>query len=400
MIPLQNNGSEPKEIDLSEDFIGLENIGNVKKQISKRERAHKRDKKRKTSKVIIVISLTLLGIILALMITAFTLILIGKNQMLKNQDASIEIPETVVDVAPEDEGKIIKYKGKTYELNKNITSILCMGVDKNELGSSQSYGANGQADANFLLVVDTKSGRVSAIAINRDTMVEVNSYSSGGEFLGTKSEQLCLGFAAGDGKEKSCENMVKSVSNLFYGIPISSYIAIDLKAIGILNDALGNNISVVSPDSFYSSMYGVSFTKGKETVLDSPQKAAAFVRHRDITQLDSNVTRMQRQKQYLQKFATTSIVQTKKDITFPITLYNIISDYNVNNINVSKISYLTSCVIGGMKNPKVDFLSIKGELKEAEVLSDGERKAEFHVDEEALFELILDVYYVEKADSN
>ncbi len=393
MTPLQNNGNEPEELDLGTDYIGIGKTPDP--AFSRKRRAEKRRRKRKSTKIILIISLCLLGIFLALMIAVFALILTGKNQMMLGEQAVITLPETITDVAPEDDGKIINYMGKTYELNKNITSILCMGVDRNELKVGESLGANGQADANFLLTIDTVSGEVNAISINRDAMVETASYSAGGEYLGTKKQQLCLGYAAGDGKEKSCENMVQSVSSLFYGIPISAYIAIDLNAIGVLNEAVGNNITVTSPDSFYSSIYGVSFEAGKEVLLDSPQKAAAFVRQRDITKLDSNVTRMQRQKQYLQKFSTAAIQKTKENITFPITLYNLISDYNVNSMTAPKISYLTSCVIGGMKNPKVNFINVEGELIESETLQSGEKKAEFIVDEQKLFELILDVFYQE-----
>ncbi len=389
MTPLQNNGNEPEELDLGTDYIGIDKVSNSSFGKKRKEK----QKKRKTAKIILIISLCLLGVILAVMIAVFALILTGKNQMMLGDEAVITLPETITDVAPEDEGKTIKYKGKTYEFNKNITSILCMGVDRNELKEGETLGANGQADANFLLTIDTITGEVNAIAINRDTMVDFASYSVGGEYLGTKRQQLCLSYAAGDGKKKSCENMVQSVSNLFYGIPISSYIAIDLNAIGILNDAIGNNITVTSPDSFSSSFYGVSFEAGKQVILDSPEKATAFVRQRDTKKLDSNITRMQRQKQYLQKFSAAAIKKTKENITFPITLYNLVSDYNVNNITAPKISYLTSCVIGGMENPTVNFVSLKGDLKESEVLSDGQRKAEFIIDEEALFETILDVFY-------
>ena len=391
MTPLQNNGNEPEELDLGTDYIGIETVAEA--SFNKNKRAEQKDKKRKSAKIIMIISLSLLGVILALMIVAFSLIITGRNQMLLGDKAVITLPESISDVAPEDEGKTIKYNGKTYKLNQNITSILCMGVDKNELKEGESLGANGQADANFLLTIDTSTGETNAIAINRDTIVESAAYSVSGKYLGKKRQQLCLSYAAGDGKEKSCENMVESVSGLFYGIPISSYIAIDLNAIGVLNSAVGNNITVTSPDSFTSPIYGVSFESGKEAVLDSPAKATAFVRHRDITKLDSNLTRMQRQKEYLQKFSAAAIAKTKGNITFPITLYNIVSDYNVNNITAPKISYLTSCVIGGMDNPRVNFVGLKGELKESDASSDEERKTEFIIDETALFETILDIFY-------
>ena len=393
MTPLQNNENEPEELDLGTDYIGVEKV--FDHSVLEKKAEVRKEKKRKATKIILIVALSLLGVFLALTITIFALVLTGKNQMLLGEEAVITLPDSITDVAPEDEGKTIIHNGKIYEFNKNITAILCMGIDREELKEGETLGANGQADANFLMTIDTASGKVKAIAINRDTMVEMAAYSTSGKYLGTKKQQLCLSYAAGDGKKKSCENMVDSVSNLFYGIPISAFIAIDLQAIGIMNEAVGNNITVTSPDSFYSGIYGVSFEAGKEVVLDTPKKAAAFVRQRDITKLDSNVTRMARQKQYLQKFSATAIKKTKENITFPITLYNLIADYNVNNMTVPKLSYLTSRVVGGMKAPKVEFLSVAGELKEAEVLKDGERKAEFHVDEQKLFELILDVFYDE-----
>ena len=393
MTPLQNNENEPEELQLGTDYIGVEKVSDP--SVLEEQSRERKEKKRKSTKVILIVALSLLGVFLALTITIFALVLTGKNQMLLGEEAVITLPDSITDVAPENEGKTITHKGKTYELNENVTAMLCMGIDRNELKEGDTLGANGQADANFLLTIDTVSGEVKAIAINRDTMVEMATYSAGGKYLGTKKQQLCLSYAAGDGKEKSCENMMSSISNLFFGIPISSYIAIDLKAIGIMNEAIGNNITVTSPDSFYSGIYGVSFEAGKEVLLDTPEKAAAFVRQRDITKLDSNVTRMQRQKQYLQKFSSAAIKKTKESITFPITLYNLIEDYNVNTMTIPKISYLTSRVVGGMKTPRVEFLSVEGKLKEAEVLQDGERKAEFHVDEQKLFELILDVFYSE-----
>lgn len=392
MTPSQNNPEANEELDLGISYIGIAEAEkkHAEKSIRRKE---KRKKKQKRTQKIVIVAICLLSIVLILMITAFTLILVGKKQMLQNDKAVVKVPETIEQAVPEDNGKTVSYNGSTYKLNPNVTSILCMGIDKNNLDSATGFGKNGQSDANFLLTIDTATGEVNAIAINRDTIVEMKAYTDSGSYIGIRKQQLCLSYAGGDGKKTSCKNMVDSVSSLFYGIPINSYVAIDLNAIGTLNEAIGNNITVTSPDSFYSSIYGISFTKGEKTILDSPNKAAAFVRQRDITKLDSNVTRMQRQKQYLQKFANAAINKTKADITFPISLYNIISDYNVNNLNAAKISYLTSCVIGGMDNPHVNFLSVKGQLRESETLQNGEKKAEFIVDEQALFELILDVYY-------
>ena len=71
------------------------------------------------------------------------------------------------------------------------TKIWCrsffLGVDKEafEEGGTVGDGKAGQADALFLLVLDTKTGKSRLIAISRDTMTDVNVYSDLGNFIGT-----------------------------------------------------------------------------------------------------------------------------------------------------------------------------------------------------------------------
>jgi len=237
----------------------------------------------------------------------------------------------------------------------------------------------------FLLVVDTKRAKATAIAINRDTMVDTNIYSDSGIFLGAEEQQLCLAFAAGDGKEKSAQNMKKCVSNLLYGIPVNSHIAIDLKAIGILNELVGG-VTVTSPESFTTG-YGVSFEKGKTYTLYTQQEAESYVRYRNVAKLESNVARITRQKDYLKGFAKSAVKKTKENITFPLTLYNEISGYNINDLNAAKITFLTSCLIRGRENVNLSFKNIEGEV------TMGETHAEFRPDKDKLFELILEVFY-------
>lgn len=125
------------------------------------------------------------------------------------------------------------------------TKIWCpdffSGVDKEafEEGGTVGDGKAGQADALFLLVLDTKTGKSRLIAISRDTMTDVNVYSTL-EILSEREKlQLCLAYTYGDGKEKSCENTVRAVSRLFYGMPVAAYAALDLDAIAVLTDAVG-----------------------------------------------------------------------------------------------------------------------------------------------------------------
>jgi anionic cell wall polymer biosynthesis LytR-Cps2A-Psr (LCP) family protein len=131
-----------------------------------------------------------------------------------------------------EQGKEVTYQGEKYVYNEDLVSILFLGVDKEafEEGGTVGDGKAGQADALFLLVLDTKTGKSRLIAISRDTMTDVNVYSDLGNFIGTEKLQLCLAYMYGDGKEKSCENTVRAVSRLFYGMPVAAYAALDLDA--------------------------------------------------------------------------------------------------------------------------------------------------------------------------
>ncbi len=392
-VPLEALPTDPdpdSEALKEADFIGLDEDGEPLPDDTKKHRK-KAKRKRKKKKILIILLISFFSVLLLLLAVFLILEAIGRSQMLQLNEAKVKISETAKELGavPEEDGKTIKYKGKAYRLNEDITTILCMGVDKGELGGD-GYGANGQADANILLVIDTKTGKTTAIAINRDTMIDAHVYSDSGKFLGAEKQQLCLAFANGDGEEKSAENMKKSVSSLFYGIPINSYIAIDLEAIGPLNELVGN-VKVKSPETI-SSYSGYFFQKGETYTLDSAAEAEAFVRARDVSVLDSNVSRMERQKVYLKAFSAAAVKKTKDELTFPLSLYNAITDYNISDLNAAKIVFLTSTIVQGRENVNLKFLNVDGEVKK------GNEKAEFHHDEEKLFELILDVFYEKEID--
>mgnify|MGYP002588443574 CR=1 FL=1 len=124
-----------------------------------------------------------------------------------------------------------------------------MGVDRDKINTDEEYlkkhGA-GQSDTLFLAAVNTSTGKISLINVPRDIMAYVKTYDENGKYSGRKLRQLCLAYAYGDGKAKSCKNAVDAVSKVLYGIPIDSYMSINLSAISVLNDAVGGvNVQVI-----------------------------------------------------------------------------------------------------------------------------------------------------------
>ena len=331
--------------------------------------------------------LVILGILVLLLATAvgayFYLNKKGEAQLKKNQSiASITAPE---EASSEDDGKMIVYNGAKYKYNEDNINILFMGIDRDMQDTGEKViGENGQADVLIWAALDSKTGHLSLINISRDAMVDVNKYNVKDKYLGTDKMQLCLAYSYGDGKEKSCENTLQSVSRLMYGMPVNAYVAIDYSAIAPLNDAIGGVTVNVLEDLTQSD----SALKAGETVTLHGEQAQTYVRSRNTEVLDSNNQRMERQKQYIDAFLQQAISQTKKNPTLPVTLYNDVSDYMVTNISASEATHLATLMIqNGVSGG--DILTVPGEVTQGDVY------AEFNPDDKELYKLILSVFYKE-----
>ncbi|HBL40326.1 MAG TPA: hypothetical protein DDY98_01640 [Ruminococcaceae bacterium] len=300
----------------------------------------------------------------------------GKKDLMNFDDVTVG---TVDGAIAESDGKTITYKGKTYRLNENITSIACLGVDKEELVDTTTRGTAGQADTNIVLAIDTATGTVTAINIPRDTMTDVNVYTAKGEFVGTNHEQLCLAYAYGDGRKTSCENTIASIERVLFGMPINSYISLDMNGIGVINDSVGG-VTVVPNESFDT------FTQGQSVTLHG-DKAVSFVRSR-ATDVNASLRRSERHVTYITEFSKTALGAVKKDFGTISRLYNTTMSYCSTNVDLSKVTYLATTILskgfGGLNT-----VTVPGEMKA------GETYAEYTLDNEATFELILDIFYTE-----
>lgn len=338
-------------------------------------------KKKKIKRVIIAVICIVLSIIIAGIGSLFVIRQIGKNKFFNNNNVKINAIENA---EINSDGNEIEYKGKKYIFNENVISVLCMGIDK-EISKTETYGENGQADAIFILTIDVSNGNVNIIPVNRDTMVDVNTYSQTGVYAGIENQQICLAYSYGNGEEKSCKNVAESVSRLLYGVPVNSYFAIDLDAVEKINDICGG-ATVVPNETF--SYFGTTLTKGVSTNLTNSQ-AKAFVRYRNQSKLNSNVLRMQRQKMFLNSALSKITKMVKKNISVIKKVYTELSPYSYTNIDLSQTTFLATKVVSINKNLNVKYRTIKGNVEKG-------KYTEFKPNEEQLFELVLDVYYKEK----
>lgn len=352
----------------------------LKHTVTVDESAEKKKGKSPVVKVLIGIFLFLLCIVIGVLITFFILRYQGKQALLNHQELNVTSIDEAVSV---DDGKTIIYNGDTYTFNPYVTSILFMGVDKAELELDNGIiGTGGQADAIYLMTYDISSGRLKMISFSRDTMADINTYTTSGSYAGVENAQLCLAYAYGDGKELSAKNVVTSLQRVLYNIPIQSYFVMDLSAIKVLNDDIGG-VTLTSLETFHG------FTEGESVTLTG-DNAEIYVRARDVSKLDSNVTRMARQQQYITAFANHLVPAVQKDLTLPLDLYSDVKNYIVTDLTPSKITYLTSAIVSSYNG--FEMIHVPGEITAAE--NDG--KAQFIPNRKALYEIVLDTFYTKE----
>lgn len=299
------------------------------------------------------------------------------HRSLKGEGPSV--PENADVLNPN--GTRIEYNGHIYELNKDLTTVLVMGVDRRSIQETTYAGTGGQADVVLLVALDTSTGESTVLNISRETYAQVQVFSTDGAYVDTRFEQLALAYGYGDGREKSCENTVRSVSYLLYMLPIKSYLSMDMETLIAANDALGgvklkSLIDIEMPD-------GSSVKAGDEIELHG-QNAEWYIRTRGRG-LQSNERRMERQQQYITEFTKKAIARSKTDLSYPITLFSTLSPSIVTNLTIPDVTFLSSCFLknGG----SFSFRSIEGTFG----LLNG--SAVYYLDETDLFEAVLQVFY-------
>lgn len=285
------------------------------------------------------------------------------------------------EVEAEHTSKSITKNGIDYFPKQNLTVILLMGIDEpGPAKDSLSYNNQGEADMVVLAVIDETERACRMLTLNRDTMMKIPMLGLGGKLAGSKTAQLALAHTYGSGLEDSCENTRKAVSDFLKGIPIDYYISINLDAVAILNDAVGG-VEVAVEDDF--SLVDESIQKG--TMVLRGDQALTYVQTRWNVGDHLNLSRMERQKAYMQGFMEAFRRMTNETEGFVLSTYESVAPYLVSDLPVSTLSGMVERY---EQYAITEFLSLEGE----NVM--GEEYYEFHPDQQKLEDLILDLFYV------
>ena len=292
---------------------------------------------------------------------------------------------------------MIEVDGVKYVPKKNIETYLFMGIDN--MGKVQKvtdYEGAGRCDVVMLMVRDLTDGTYKTLSIDRNTIVEQDTLDPDGTYVATSPAQLALAHENGDGMEISCENVVKAVSNFLGGQKIDGYAAVNMGAIGTINNLAGG-VTVTIEDDF--SKVDKTMKQG-ETITLTDEQAVHFI-HDLLHRLDrwsaaghigqcigsKHVLRMKRQEVYKAGLKDNLEAKCSEDNTYPLTIYDALGDYMVTDISSQKFSKLALLVL---KEKDAGTVSIAG----TETVDDL-GFVEVEPDADSLQQAIVELFYKE-----
>ena len=274
----------------------------------------------------------------------------------------------------------IVLKGQTYVQNKDLTTVLFIGVDNyGPVEESEVFYNEGQADFLLLAIFDKNSKTVSLLHINRDTMTPVTMLGLGGKKAGTAEMQIALAHCYGKGVQDSCKNTLYAVENFLQGTDIDHYFAMNMDGVALLNDEVGG-VTVTIEDEFRDNP---EFVVG-ETITLKGNQALAYVRGRTSVADGSNLNRMKRQRDYIRKFID-NYDQQSQSVGFVETSITLVSDYSVTDMPLEKLSEIAGLF---SEYELLDVSTMEGEL------SYENEFVEFYPDPVALTEQLIELLYI------
>ena len=326
-------------------------------------------KKHKLTKDIVFFSIIL---ILVLVILYSGLQILESTILNHGQGTDVTVPS-----------KTITVNGIEYFPRQDITVVLVMGIDRyGPVESSGFYTNTGAADVDILMIFDDAQQMVNMLYLNRDTMLEMPVLGIGGRPAGTLFGQLALAHTYGSGLEDSCENTRQAISDFLGGIRIDYYVSMNMDTIAILNDAVGG-VTVNVTEDF--SAVDPTIQLGEMTLIG--QQAINYVRTRKDVGDQLNLTRIERQKDYIRGFSEALRIKCDADSDFLLSTYGEVEPYIVTDCSGKVLSSLlnkfAAYEVGQILSPKGENVM-------------GEKYFEFYVDQDDLMNLVLELFYAPK----
>lgn len=275
----------------------------------------------------------------------------------------------------------VEFNGSEYVLKNNVETFLVLGLDKNsDYVVSDSYNNEQSADFLMLFVFDNNNKKCSAIQINRDTMAEINILGVNGNKVDSTTKQIGLAHTYGDGRDVSCRNTMDAVSTFLMDSKINHYISLTLDAVPVFNDLVGG-VEITVADDF--SGVDDSLVKGEKITLTGEQ-ALHYVQSRKGLEQNDNISRMERQKQYISALYNKTLERVKNDDKFIVDSSLKLADYMVSDRSVTQLQDLAK------RFTEYEFTGVQNIKGESMV---GDEFMEFYADFDSINEIVINNFY-------
>jgi len=275
---------------------------------------------------------------------------------------------SAVTYTPVVEDKTITNDDIIYKPDSQVRSYLFLGVDDAGL-DYDSFGHGGRTDTILLLI--KRNDELRILEISRDTMTEVDTYNTAGDYLSTGVMQINMQYAYGDSPRRSIYLTKKTVSNLLGGIKIDGAIALYMSGISTVIDTIGGIDVHMEEDCSYIDP---EYTQGSVIHMDG-NAAERFVRWRDSTETGSNDARMSRHTWFVRQMLS----QTGSGSIS--VLLDVADPYLKTDMTAEEIRALYDCQLA-------ETIRLSGETRQ------GDLHDEFYIDEDGLQAILLKYFYI------
>lgn len=317
------------------------------------------------------------GVMIGSIIMIVGVLMIGVSLVVRHINQTNQQYDVKDDTTEEQFQSEITEDGVTYHYNYNSYNILLMGIDTSE---NRETAWGGQSDTMLLLSMDKKDNTLRIINIPRDTMAKVDVYDQDGNYQSTKILQITLQHAYGDGGVSSNVHAVKAVRRLFHQIPIDGYCSITMDGIAAINDSVGGVTITLEDEIPAFSDYQVG-----DEILLLGNDAQTYLRYRDTSRSGSSLERVARQNDYMQKLLAGMKKEIAGNSNYAVSLYDELGDEVVTNLSITQLTDLQNIIADDGYDGTIQTLA--GEMVSTDLYD------EYHVDEDALDQMILDVFY-------
>ena len=280
----------------------------------------------------------------------------------------------------------IKIDGKKYEIYDEFETYLILGTDAsgNENATDDSYRGS-MADFLLLLIFNKTADSYSFLQINRDTMTEVQLLNREGKGEATADIQLCTAHWYGGNPKQGCENTVAAVSGLLGGLPINGYYALSMEKIPKLNHLVGG-VTVTIRDDF--SKVDATMKQGSKITLTDEQ-AYTYVHDRYDVGDEDNLSRMERQREYMKSLFENVQAKTKDKPGYINSIWRALKEDAITDIKGRTVSKLTNRV---SKGTYLGMHTLEGKTSMGRALGDGIDHVEYHVEKETILSKLTEIY--------